>query len=393
MKNIIILTSSYPYGNSEVFLDTELQIISPLYKNIFILPIIKKSINNRKLPNNCTIAKPLANNRLSLYLKGLLPPYNNFNLFICNFFTKRVYYNRKHLKQWLISFIIHNNYSKSKDFKQVINYPNTIIYSYWGVITNISFPFLNKSHIKISRFHGEWDLWEESADNYMPFRQEILESLDLGFVISEKGVSYLKSKYKADNLVLSRLGTIEHKTGFKSQDNIIRVLSCSSVYPLKRVELIFNSLNRITEKKIIWTHIGSGYEFNKLQKMVNSNCKSHLIVNLLGEKPNQQVIAFYQNNPIDIFINVSTNEGIPVSIMEAISFNIPVIATDVGSTSEIVNNQTGILIQANPCISEINKAISKILTLELNPKIFWENNYNAKKNYQEFANKINRIVK
>ena len=37
----------------------------------------------------------------------------------------------------------------------------------------------------------------------------------------------------------------------------------------------------------------------------------------------------------------------PFSIVEAISFGIPVIATDVGGTNEIVNQTTGILIDKN----------------------------------------------
>ena len=51
-----------------------------------------------------------------------------------------------------------------------------------------------------------------------------------------------------------------------------------------------------------------------------------------------------RSQPIDIFINVSSSEGLPVAIMEAISFDIPIIATNVGGTSEIVTPETGILI-------------------------------------------------
>lgn len=55
----------------------------------------------------------------------------------------------------------------------------------------------------------------------------------------------------------------------------------------------------------------------------------------------------YSEHPVDVFINLSTNEGVPVSIMEAISFDIPIVATDVGGTSEIVTDETGILVSSN----------------------------------------------
>ncbi|MBL3200697.1 glycosyltransferase, partial [Klebsiella pneumoniae] len=57
---------------------------------------------------------------------------------------------------------------------------------------------------------------------------------------------------------------------------------------------------------------------------------------LWGTVPHETIISFFAANPVHLFLNLSTMEGIPVSIMEAISFGIPVVATDVGAVSEIV---------------------------------------------------------
>ncbi|MFR4320263.1 MAG: glycosyltransferase [Blautia massiliensis (ex Durand et al. 2017)] len=44
-------------------------------------------------------------------------------------------------------------------------------------------------------------------------------------------------------------------------------------------------------------------------------------------------------------MNVSSSEGIPVSIMEATSFGIPGIATDAGGTKEIIRDkENGVLL-------------------------------------------------
>jgi len=48
--------------------------------------------------------------------------------------------------------------------------------------------------------------------------------------------------------------------------------------------------------------------------------------------PHNDVLNYYASNPVDVFINTSSSEGLPVSIMEAMSFGIPVIATNVGGT-------------------------------------------------------------
>ncbi|NJK95527.1 MAG: glycosyltransferase [Bacteroidales bacterium] len=50
-----------------------------------------------------------------------------------------------------------------------------------------------------------------------------------------------------------------------------------------------------------------------------------------------------------MFLNTSLSEGVPVSVMEALSFGLPVIATDVGGTGELINDEVGMLI--NPEIS------------------------------------------
>ena len=85
---------------------------------------------------------------------------------------------------------------------------------------------------------------------------------------------------------------------------------------------------------------------------------------------------------------MSTSEGVPVSIMEAMSFGIPILATDVGSTAEEVPKQVGELLSPNPTIEEITAKIHLILNSNYYPREFWKENYNAKKNYSEFANML-----
>jgi glycosyltransferase involved in cell wall biosynthesis len=53
--------------------------------------------------------------------------------------------------------------------------------------------------------------------------------------------------------------------------------------------------------------------------------------------------AFY--NAIDVFCLASAMEGLPLSLLEAQSCGVPVIATNVGGCSEIVDKKTGILIE------------------------------------------------
>lgn len=101
-----------------------------------------------------------------------------------------------------------------------------------------------------------------------------------------------------------------------------------------------------------------------------------------------------------MFINVSESEGIPVSIMEALSAGIPILATDVGGTSEAVQDEVGYLLDRDFEIDDAVRVIEKYINL---PNIdqenfrnkayqFWNKNYEAEKNYLEFYNNISNVV-
>ena len=83
--------------------------------------------------------------------------------------------------------------------------------------------------------------------------------------------------------------------------------------------------------------------------------------------------------------------------MEALSFGIPVIATDVGGTSELVSDKVGELISSTFTTESLGQNIEKLLNLnskELlllrsNARSIFELKVNAKINYLLFYQKIN----
>jgi glycosyltransferase involved in cell wall biosynthesis len=82
--------------------------------------------------------------------------------------------------------------------------------------------------------------------------------------------------------------------------------------------------------------------------------------------------------------------------MEAQSAGIPVLATDVGGTSEIVNNKNGFLIENDFNVSSVVEIIQNYLNespenIKLKRNLSytnWLEKYNAEKNYTEFAQMI-----
>ena len=92
---------------------------------------------------------------------------------------------------------------------------------------------------------------------------------------------------------------------------------------------------------IHWVHIGDGPERVNIEALISQINNPKIKVLLLGQLPNEEVLHYYETHPVDLFINVSSFEGIPVSIMEAMSRGIPVAATPVGGIPEIVNQDNG----------------------------------------------------
>ena len=83
----------------------------------------------------------------------------------------------------------------------------------------------------------------------------------------------------------------------------------------------------------------------------------------MGRIENQKVLEFYQKNFVNCFITTSSTEGCPVSIMEALSFGIPVIATSVGGITEMIEGTENILLSATPSIDEIKTALISMFSL------------------------------
>ena len=157
-----------------------------------------------------------------------------------------------------------------------------------------------------------------------------------------------------------------------------------------------------SSKKIIWNHFGEGpleKELKSLAEETLGNLRG-IEYKFMGRVMNAQIMEFYNTNNVDLLINTSSSEGIPVSIMEAQSFGIPVIATDTGGTGEIIGKETGILLPVDFDIADLARQIEYLLNLGLAEKVRmkraiydnWKMNFNAFTNFENFIKDLDKIV-
>jgi len=172
------------------------------------------------------------------------------------------------------------------------------------------------------------------------------------------------------------------------------VVSCSAVIPLKRLDLLIDALTKIEGMQIKWTHFGDGAIIGPIRKLahVKLDRLNNVSYQFMGNQPKERILNFYRTEHIDLFINCSDSEGIPVSIMEAFSYGIPAVARDVGGNSEIVNDVNGYLLSAHSSADEIAASIQCFVRLSQEDKSkksaaayqTYHELYDAERNYRSF---------
>lgn len=393
MKNLYLFTVKYPYTKyAECFLEDEIIYLSQKFDHIQIIPLEVEGNEVKSLPQNCSSASPLFINKKSFLLRGLFN-WQVSKKMIPMLFRHRTLFDKVHRQDWLKAYFTANNLLNSVEMKDVSKNltVDDVCYFYWGKWSNVLAYFWKGRCHFISRFHGEGDLWEECHKGYVPLRKDVVESLDAAVFISKKGEAYFKERYPKCKTQVFPLGSNDINYCKRTPSEKIRVLSCSTVSALKRVTLIYESLLAVEGKEIEWTHIGDGPKIEELKQMVAENKDSQVEVNLLGAMNHEDVLDYYTKHFFDVFVNLSTNEGVPVSIMEAISCDIPIVATNVGGNSEIVTKETGVLVSPNPSAKEVAKAVIEVLNGNRTPRKFWENHYDAAKNYEAFAEYLSKL--
>jgi glycosyltransferase involved in cell wall biosynthesis len=118
----------------------------------------------------------------------------------------------------------------------------------------------------------------------------------------------------------------------------------------------------------------------------------------MGYLAHADVMQLYREQQFDVIVNVSSTEGIPVSLMEASSVGIPMVATDVGGNCEIVNEGNGILIPADADAATIARALVRFRDREsasayrARARSDWQNKFNAADNYSRFGQSLADIA-
>lgn len=142
-----------------------------------------------------------------------------------------------------------------------------------------------------------------------------------------------------DTTYLQPLQSIRVKNPFK-------IVLVGSLIPLKGFDFFLNALSKssIITKNIEVNIIGGGSEFANLKNQITT-LRLENKVHLLGQKPKSVIFEYL--NKAHLFVLPSRTENFSVSVLEALSNGLPVIATICGGIRECIDESNGLLVEVD----------------------------------------------
>lgn len=202
----------------------------------------------------------------------------------------------------------------------------------------------------------------ESYYNPSKHKQRIVDTInacDLYLVLSDSWKQYFESNGVKSNIikVLNNTITPPVTKRVKRSTDILNLLYLGVIGQRKGIYDILNALKdnkEMFEGKVV-LRIGGNQEEEKLQACINEYGLQGM-VKFEGFVSGEKKIECL--NWADVYILPSFNEGLPIGILEAMSYRHPIISTPVGGIPEVVKDGVnGIMVKPGN-VQEIAKAIS-----------------------------------
>ena len=204
-------------------------------------------------------------------------------------------------------------------------------------------------HIHASRFK---DFYNESSEKKKQLILNILNDMDVLIVLSNSWKAWFASLGVSENKMTVLHNITDYPTEIvsaKVNDGKTHFLFLGAIGQRKGVFDILKTLSahRDELEGHIELRIGGNSNEEKLNKSIEEGELQNMVKfeGWVGGERKLQLL-----NWADVFILPSFNEGLPISILEAMSYGHPIISTPVGGIPEIVETgKNGILVTPGNC--------------------------------------------
>jgi len=196
------------------------------------------------------------------------------------------------------------------------------------------------------------------TDKYIAISRKVKTMMINDFGITENqvkviynGVNLELLKRRSKNSKLTR-----DKLNIKTNDFVI--INVAKVeFKTKNQQFLVKAFEKLNKKfdniKLIF--VGDGPDLNKLKKL----CENHKEkIYILGERNDVPELL----NISDVFVLPSFREGLPISVLESMTVGVPVIANNVGSILEIIDDKKDGFLLEDLNINQLNNTIIKLMS-------------------------------
>jgi glycosyltransferase involved in cell wall biosynthesis len=144
----------------------------------------------------------------------------------------------------------------------------------------------------------------------------------------------------------------------------VNLITVGRLVPLKQVDRIIKAVAECDDVGLVI--VGDGPERSCLEELTHSQGLSGRIY-FAGQKNNEETLSLMA--ACDLFILNSVSETFPHVVLEAMSLGIPVVATAVGGTPEVVRDQENGVLVAPHTGATLSKILPKLLSSPLEMQV------------------------
>lgn len=416
-ETMIFFSLHYPYHFTDSYLDEEINLLAARFKKVVIITANTYTDEKRPVPPNAVVYRflPKADAATKLHAARLLFDPLFYGILWRTVFKYKLALNGSRVKE---IFAFYARALATKQFlhkviaEQQLDINNLLVYTYWMLESTMAAVLLKQdnSAVKvISKAHSQDVYFDRSPVGYHPFAKYIFEGLNHLFFISENARNYFIEKHAVSSgeqkkISIGRIGIKGPETAIaKKRNTALRIVSVAYIQKIKRIDLIVDALALLDNVTVEWYHAGhsnqSEADFEAIKRYAAEKIggKTNISFSFLGKTGKAELFKLYAESNFDLFLNVSETEGIPVSMMEAMSYSVPVIGTNVGGVSEIVEDgKNGFLLPPYPDAQQVQQAILHFWALPdesynaMRQKAFntWLTKYSADVNYNQMLNEV-----
>ena len=254
-----------------------------------------------------------------------------------------------------------------------------LIYSHYLLNSYASLRLKKKYNLPLVAIEHWSEVNKDVLKSYVKYSgNKVYSASDKVIAVSDSLKLMLHKHFSINALVVHNL--VGEGFGYKlsPQRSTFNFVTVGSLFHVKGYDILVEAFANIVNdnNNFRLTIVGDGNQRPLLQELINKYSLQSKVL-LVGRKSRSEVADILANS--DVYVSSSRNENFSVSVLEALSIGLPVVATICGGIRECINDSNGLLVPTE------NVDLLSDAMLKISQNI---SNYNRKSIAHDFENRF-----